>query len=101
MASGGTRIVTGAYKGTGSALTVKTPGFRPKMVQLFNATGLVLAAWTNSMADGAAHKIINHASAQNVVITSNGITPLADGFQVGTDADLNTSAEIVHWVAHE
>ena len=99
--SGGTRIKTGAYTGTGSALNVTTVGFRPKKVELLNATGLVTAFWTDSMADASAHKIINHDTAQNVVITSAGITPLANGFTVGTDADLNTAAETVHWIAHE
>lgn len=99
--SGGTRIKTGAYIGTGALLNVRTVGFRPKKVELLNEDGLVAAFWTDSMADDSAHKIINHDTAQNAVITSNGIIPLSDGFSVGTDADLNTDTEKVHWVAHE
>ncbi len=101
MSSGVARVMAGSFIGTGALLSVLSVGFKPKLVQLFNATGLVVAFWSKTMADGAAHKIINHASVQNVVITSNGIIPLSNGFSVGTDADLNTAAEVVHWVAHE
>ena len=95
------KVMTGAYIGTGAALNVDSVGFMPGFVQLFNKTGLVIAAWTQEMGDGAAHKVINHDTAQNVFVTANGITPRPTGFQVGTDADLNTVGETVYWVAHE
>jgi hypothetical protein len=99
--SGGTRIKTGAYIGTGTAFNIRSVGFRPKLVQLFNSSGLVVATWDDKMPDASAFKQINHADTQNVYVTSNGITPLSDGFTVGTDADLNTDAETVTYIAHE
>lgn len=32
--------------------------------------------------------------------SSNGITPTLEGFSIGTDTDINVSAETIHWVAH-
>jgi hypothetical protein len=101
MGSGVSRVMAGSFIGTGALLNVDTVGFRPKMVQLFNATGLTQAVWTKTMADDSAFKQINHGTVQNAFITSDGIIPRANGFSVGTDADLNTAAEVVHWVAHE
>lgn len=101
MSSGVNRVMAGAYIGTGSALNIDIVGFRPKMVQLFNEDGLAVATWTKTMPDAAALKIFNHADTQVAYVTANGITPRANGFQVGTDADLNTADEVVHWVAHE
>jgi hypothetical protein len=34
-------MMTGAFKGTGSAIDIKTPGFRPRRVVLTNVGGLV------------------------------------------------------------
>jgi hypothetical protein len=93
--------MAGAYVGTGTAFNVDTVGFRPKVVQIWNAGGLTFSTWTKTMADGSAHKIINHDTAQNAVVTSNGITPRNNGFTVGTDADLNAAGETCHWVAYE
>jgi hypothetical protein len=101
MASGAARQATGSFIGTGSAFDVRTVGFRPRIVLLFNVTGLTHASWSEGMAAGSVFKIINHASAQNVLATSNGITQLADGFTVGSDADINTAAEIVYYLCCE
>lgn len=101
MSSGVARVMTGSYIGTGVAFNVDTVGFRPKMVQLFNASGLTMSTWTNTMADASVYKVFNHATVQNAFATTNGITPRNNGFTVGTDADINTDTEVVHWVAHE
>ena len=100
MGSGVNRVMNGSYTGTGVAFNIRTVGFRPRKVELINVDGLTRATWTNTMADASVSKIINHASAQNVWATSNGITPLSNGFTVGTDADINTDTEVVHWVAY-
>lgn len=99
MASGVNRVMTGAYTGTGSALSVRTVGFRPKKVELFNVTAPASAVWTKDMADAAMFKRVTAGTGS--FVTTGGVTPLSDGFQVGTDADLNTAAELVYWVAHE
>ena len=101
MSSGVQRIMNGSYTGTGVAFNVRTVGFRPRMVELMNEDGLTRCVWTNSMADAALFKTVNHDTAQNAWVTANGITPLSDGFTVGTDADINTDTEKVYWVAYE
>lgn len=101
MGSGVQRVVTGSYVGTGSALNVRTVGFRPRVVEFLNPTGLTVCKWMNQMPDASVMKVFNHDTVQVAYATSNGITPLSDGFTVGTDADLNTADETVHFVAYE
>ena len=99
MSSGVTRMVTGSFVGTGSAVDVKTVGFRPRRVELFNVTGLAVAHWTDAMADAS---MVKQVTAGTMTFpTSNGVTPLANGFRLGADGDMNVAAETVHWVAHE
>jgi len=99
MSSGVRRVYRGAFEGTGADLDVKTVGFRPKHVTLLNVTGLVRAEWNESMADDTAVKTVTDGTIS--VISSNGITPLANGFSVGADTDINVSAEVVHFEAEE
>ncbi|GAG44729.1 unnamed protein product [marine sediment metagenome] len=98
MASGAAKVAYGSFLGTGAALTVKTPGFRPRYVRIVNGTG-PNAEWFESMADDTA---VKHAqTGATTLLTSDGITPLADGFGVGADADLNAAGEVVHFMATE
>ena len=99
MASGGIKQATGSFKGTGTAIDIKTVGFRPKTVDLFNVAGTTIGHWTDMMADGSMLKQITAGTMS--LVTSNGVTPLADGFRVGADTDMNVSGEQVHWVARE
>jgi hypothetical protein len=99
MASGGTRIFNGSIAGTGAALDVTTPGFKPRRVDLFNEGGLCGAVWSDSMKDGECIKQVTDGTMSKV--TTNGVTPLSTGFRLGTDADLNVSGEKVHFTAHE
>ena len=99
MASGGTRVMNGAVTGTGAALDVKTVGFRPKKVELVNAAGLATAVWSEGMPDASMSKRIT-AGTMTFPLT-NGVTPLADGFRLGADADMNAAGELVYWTAHE
>jgi len=100
MASGVSRVMTGAFLGTGADLDVKTVGFRPKKVELLGETGLVKAEWTSSMADGLMLKQVT-AGTLSMSGAGVGVTPLADGFRLGADGDLNVADEKVHWVAYE
>lgn len=100
MSSGVARMMTGAVPGTGADLDVKTVGFRPKRVQLLNEDGLAKAEWTSSMADGLAMKQVT-AGTLSMTSAGDGVTPLADGFRLGADSDLNVADELVHWVAYE
>lgn len=96
MSAGSNRKVRGSFVGTGAQLDVSARiHFRPRSVKLWNLTGLTTAVWLEGMPDASAFKQINHDTAQNVYVTANGITPLSNGFRVGTDADLNTSGETV------
>lgn len=99
MASGGTRIKNGSVLGTGSALNVRTVGFRPSKVELINKDSHDKLTWTDKMADAEGHKQI--AAGTSSYITSDGITPLSDGFTIGADADMNVADETILWTAHE
>ena len=97
--SGGTRQVRGSLKGTGATRDVTTVGFRPSKVEVFNVDGDCLAFWQDTMPDDSAMKTI--AAGTTAQITSDGITPLANGFTLGADTDLNVSGEEVHWTAFD
>ena len=99
MASGTSRVMRGAFVGTGSAKNIRTVGFRPRTVKLFNADGLVSAFWQETMPDAAAKKVVTDGTQSYIV--ADGITPLSDGFTCGADSDINAATETVHWEAVE
>ncbi len=99
MGAGVKRVLTGAAYGTGAAKSIRTVGFRPQKVEVFNQSGLCHAVWTESMADASAMKTVTAGTI--TFITSNGVTPLSDGFTLGADTDLNVADELFHWVAYE
>jgi len=99
MGAGVNRTREGAHFGTGAEISIRTVGFRPKKVEIFNETGDCMAFWTASMADASGMKTI--AAGTTAFITSGGITPLSDGFKLGADTDLNVSGEKFHWFAQE
>jgi hypothetical protein len=91
--------VVGSFYGTGADLNVRTVGFRPKAVHVFNVGGLARGEWVEGMADDSAIKTITDGTIS--LVTANGITPLSDGFAFGADTDLNVSGELCRFVAHE
>jgi hypothetical protein len=99
MASGGKRVETGSFYGTGADKEIRTVGFRPKHVKVINRTGLCEAEWSADMPDDSAHKRVTAGT--QTFITANGITPLSDGFALGADADLNVDGELCYWVASD
>jgi hypothetical protein len=99
MSSGVQRTVRGSFNGTGAQLDIRTVGFRPKSVKLVNQTGLATAEWQEGMADASMAKRVTAGTM--TFPTANGITPLADGFRLGADADMNVAAELVHYEATE
>ena len=104
MSSGVRKAASGAVTGTGANLDVTSLGFRPRSVNLYNVTGICQAHWQDSMADGAMFKTVDSGTNLtdiSFVASSTGITPLANGFRIGADTDLNVAAEIVHWEAEE
>ena len=94
MGSGVKRKVTGAFYGTGAQLDVLTVGFRPTIVHLFNVDGADEGYWNDKLADG---EVMKRKGVDGVMtkVTTNGVTPLANGFRLGADTDLNVDGEKV------
>ncbi len=99
MSSGVRKVYRGTFTGTGASLDIKVVGFRPGSVRLFNETDVAAAEWSSSMADGSAIKEVT--AGDKTFITAQGVTPLANGFNVGTDAVLNGAAKKIHYIAEE
>jgi hypothetical protein len=99
MSSGVARLQVGAITPAGTAYDVRTVGFRPKKVELINVDGLVYAQWNNTMPDDSAALRITDGTIS--YITSDGITPLSDGFTIGANANVNVDGEEIHWTAWE
>lgn len=100
MSSGVQLSVNGAVNGkTTTDVDVTTIGFRPRRVTLMNEDGLASAEWNDTMADGEMLKRVTSGTLTKV--TTTGITPLANGFRIGQDADINVVDELIHFVAHE
>lgn len=99
MSSGVSRVVVGSIKGTGADLNVRTVTFKPKAVDLLNIGGLATGKWVKGMADDSVLKTITAGTIS--LVTSDGITPLSDGFTIGADTDLNVDGELIRYVAYE
>jgi len=95
MASGVQRFV-GAYNGTGSALSIAKIGWKPSYVRIFNTDDASFMEHFEGMPDASCAKQKNASSS---FVTVNAITLTDDGFDVGTDADLNTAGETLHFLA--
>lgn len=93
----GTQLVTGSFVGTGAALDVETVGFKPRYVRMWNVSDPGTLEWTDGMADAAGFK---HVDGTQTQLSANGVTPIAKGFTLGADADMNVSGEVIHFVAH-
>ena len=100
MASGGGRQFTGAFRGTGSDKDIDTVSFRPRVVQLINIDSADQGKWQQGMDDGSVLKTLA-AGASSVVTGGNGVTPRAQGFRLGADADLNVAGEEVQFTCWE
>lgn len=96
MASGGTLpLVSGAFNATGSIMSIESVGFKPKRVTLYNLDDPAVGVHTDSM---AADSVLVQTDTF-VAVSANGVTLTDLGFDIGTDANFNTSGELVHWVA--
>lgn len=89
----------GRVVGTGAVLNVTKLGFKPRVVKLKNVDGLVTAYWNQAMKDGEAVKEVTAGTKS--LVTANGITPLANGFRIGTDGDINVDGESIVIEAHD
>ena len=102
MASGTSRVVTGAYTGTGAALSIidDKVGFKPRKVTIFRATTAIdKAAHVEGMAAASFFKTA--AAGARTLVATQGITLQEKGFSLGTDAAINTLGDTYYFAAHE
>lgn len=108
-------IKVGTVEGTGSAINVEC-GFTPKYVKVFNyddaGSLFCTVEWFTGMTDDHGLKTSSIAdtgtsgNSSSEKITSGGISAYAgasastgEGFTIGTDADINVSAETLFYIA--
>jgi len=93
------QIATGTYLDTGTvaAYDFTTLGFTPRWVRVINETSGDVIEWNEGMADAEGYKRV--AAGTGAMVTSHGITPLANGFTLGLDTDINVTSEQCSWVA--
>ena len=99
MASGAAKVAYGASLGTGANLEVRSVGFRPRSVEIINVDSADQLKWQDGMADASGLKTL--AAGASSFLSAAAITPLSDGFLVGTDSDINVDGELMRWVATE
>lgn len=94
------RPATGLLAGTGAALNVSL-GFRPAYVRLVNETQLSTAEAFDGMADARAVVTDDSGAAATDILlkTTNGITFTSQGFQIGTEATINTTSDVIWYLA--
>lgn len=97
MSSHANQTRSGKIPGTGADRKVIL-GFKPKSVQLENVDGLVSAFKSETM---DADKAVKRVTAGTMTFPASMVTLNADGFTIGTDADLNVAGEDIHYVAWE
>lgn len=92
------RFASGNYlnDGTVAAFDI-TCGFTPRYVCVQNETSRDGMEWFEGMANAEAVKTV--AAGTRTLITSNGITPLDDGFTIGLDTDVVVTNEQLSWYA--
>ncbi len=96
--SGVVKRAVGRYLDTGTAAAFNiTCGFKPRYVMVVNTSAAEKMEWFEGMADASAMKTVTAGTF--TIITSLGITPLANGFTVGLDTDVNATSEQISWVA--
>ena len=96
----GIKTFHGSFFGTtGVAVDVTKVGFRPVAVKLINVTSGDEMEWFEGMADGSGFKRV--AAGAGALAATNAITPLANGFRLGTDGDMNATGELVRFECFE
>lgn len=91
---------TAKLAGTGALLPVST-NYLPRLVILINETQLAISLHILGM--GADHCVTIKDSGTGttdiLVKTSNAITLAQQGFNIGTDAALNTASDVIYVIA--
>lgn len=91
------KVVAGTVEGTGSAIAITSVGFKPVAVIVWNQDDPVLGFWLYTMTDDHLALLMDTPALTHE--TSGGITPGERGFSIGTNSDLNVSAQTLHWLA--
>lgn len=100
--SGGSELVTGKIIADGAAANVSI-GFIPSFLIIINYTNPSTHFWTKGMTDAYEHEI--GATGTQQIVTSAGISDYAGdndqapGFTIGTNSVLNTSSDVLYYVA--
>lgn len=94
-------VANGTVEGTAASISIDV-GFTPTWVRLINIDGDAVLDWTDDMGAGTGYKLV--AAGTNAFVSTGGVTQAtADdgviGFKIGTDADINASAETIIWLA--
>ncbi|MCH9838594.1 hypothetical protein K0U83_23225 [bacterium] len=84
----------GTVTGTGALITIAT-SFDPAMIMVINQTDSSIHFLTPSMPAGSMMSI----KAAAAYVGTNGLSLLDGGFTIGTNADLNAVADVLHWTA--
>lgn len=95
MAATATHHKTSSVLGTGANLDVigDKCGFQPSRVRILNVTDGSVHEWRDTMPDGY---VFEDKGGTMTYRTSGGITPLAAGFRIGTQANLNGAGDELH-----
>lgn len=88
------QIEYGTYTGTGAGIVVSTHG-DPLIVLLIDATQNCALLHIKGMTDAHGLKIITAGIA---MIAADGITLGTDSFTIGADVDINTAADVGHYL---
>ena len=90
----------GEVVGTGSLIPVQL-GYRPLKVRLFNRTQLAIADWNQAMPQDS--MILTDDSGAGTTdityVASNAVISGSSGFNIGTNATINTANDVIYWEA--
>lgn len=99
-------VVTGKITCANPAAAIYVEvGFVPSKVEILNQTQLATGEWNKNLTDAYYFKRITDGTLS--LVTSAGITPFVGdmdhkaGFIIGTDAVLNTAADVLYFTAYK
>lgn len=93
-------IAVGTITGTGALIT-ESLGFSPKFVEIYNATKNTRAVMVATMIAGTGQKVVDSGTGTTdlSMMATTGITLTSNGFTIGTDANINANADVIHYLA--
>lgn len=98
MGSGTAKTASGGFYATGAAMEIRGLGFKPTRIEL-HGEDMDTATWCEPMlADTYFNRVPDGTGSY---VTTEGITSLQDGFDLGVVVDINVAGELVYWYAWE